>query len=142
MIRCTPSCRRVGLLVFLHLVAGCVGCGVRPAREAGLERMTRTELYFGRSMPGGAVVSEPAWRRFLERTVTPRFKDGLTVLDADGQYLTSSGTLVREKSKVVVLIHPDTPAARRAIREIIAEYKRAFRQESVLRVTAPARVSF
>ena len=67
----------------------------QPARAAcedtgGSEQLS-IELLFGRSMPGGQV-SEPAFQDFLAGVVTPRFPDGLTVLDGYGQWRTSTGT--------------------------------------------------
>jgi hypothetical protein len=38
---------------------------------------------------------------------------------------------------VLTLVHPDDPAARRSIVEIVEAYKARFRQEAVLRVTSP-----
>ena len=137
--------RAVVPVLTLALIALClVGCAPRDVvtGQAGLKPMVRTELYFGLSMPGGKVVSEAEWQAFLERHITPKFKEGLTVLDADGRYLSDSGKLIKEKSKVVILVHPDTPDARIAIFNIISAYKTQFRQESVLRVTDPVGVSF
>jgi len=116
--------------------------------EAPADSLSRTnlllqdELYFGRSRPGG-IVSEEQFQRFLRNVVTPRFPDGLTVFDASGQFRGSNGTIVREPTKVLILIYPNSPAKRRAIEEIINLYKTQFQQESVLRVTSvPVRVGF
>ncbi|MBE9193611.1 DUF3574 domain-containing protein [Gloeocapsopsis crepidinum LEGE 06123] len=116
--------------------------------EAPADSLSRTnlllqdELYFGRSRPGG-IVSEEQFQRFLRNVVTPRFPDGLTVFDASGQFRTSTGTIIREPTKVLILIYPNSPAKRRAIEEIINLYKTQFQQESVLRVTSvPVKVGF
>ncbi|MES1021651.1 DUF3574 domain-containing protein [Gloeocapsa sp. BRSZ] len=116
--------------------------------EAPADSLSRTnillqdELYFGRSRPGG-IVSEEQFQRFLRNVVTPRFPDGLTVVDASGQFRGSNGTIVREPTKVLILIYPNSPAKRRAIEEIVNLYKTQFQQESVLRVTSvPVRVGF
>ena len=103
----------------------------------------RTELYFGTSRPHGAPVSDERFNRFLDQQVTPRFPDGLTLLTGVGQFRNSSGVIVQERSKVLILLYPltDTDASNRieAIREI---YKVMFEQESVLRVDSRAGVSF
>lgn len=107
------------------------------------EAYVRDELYFGRSQPGGGEVTEEQWQKFVDTEVTPRFPDGLTVLDAYGQFLNSAGILAREDSKVLILLYVSTPERERSIQEIIDAYKSRFQQESVLRVTdVPARVSF
>jgi len=130
------------------LLAGCQsterrgeaeGLACAPAR--GTTRV-KTELYFGLSKPDGGAVSEAEWAAFLDREITPRFKDGLTVVNADGQWLEQSGKVAREKTKLVILIHEDTAERGRAIEELIARYKEAFRQESVLRVTRRVNAAF
>jgi len=107
------------------------------------EAYVRDELYFGRSQPGGGEVTEEQWQKFVDTEVTPRFPDGLTVIDAYGQFLNSAGIFAREDSKVLILLYVSTPERERSIQEIIDAYKSRFQQESVLRVTdVPARVSF
>ena len=123
----------------LTVAAGCLRPGV--SGTAGLKEMARTELYFGLAMPDAKTVSEAEWQAFVDQHIAPRFKDGLTVVDARGQCLTKAKKLVHENVKVVILVHPDTPAARIAVFNIISAYKDRFRQESVLRVTDKVGVS-
>ncbi|PSB13791.1 hypothetical protein C7B61_10490 [filamentous cyanobacterium CCP1] len=99
-----------------------------------IPELIQTELYFGRNITGGGEVSEAAFQQFLDQEITPRFPDGLTVYDADGQFLSSTGTLVQEPSKVVSLIFEDTVENEAAIDQIIQAYKQQFQQESVLQV--------
>ena len=91
----------------------------------------RTTLYFGLARPKGSV-SELEWQIFLRDEVTKRFPDGLTVWEADGQWRTPAGTLDEERTKVLLLVHPDTPQARQSVQEVIATYRRVFEQISVL----------
>ena len=44
----------------------------------------------------------------------------------------SGGEIAHERTKVLLLVHADTDAAREAIRMVIARYRKAFDQESVL----------
>jgi hypothetical protein len=104
--------------------------------------LTQAELYFGLSKPTGRSVTELEWQQFLNQTVTPRFREGLSVVNARGQYLTRAGRLVIEPSKVLVLIYRGSEAKERAIGEIIATYKQTFQQESVLKVTSCVQVAF
>lgn len=97
-----------------------------------LEPWTQIELYFGRGVGGGLVVSEIAWRQFLAEEVTPRFPDGLTVVDASGQWRGDDGEIVREPTKLLIVLVPDAEAAEPAIDEIIDAYKDRYEQESVL----------
>lgn len=104
--------------------------------------LLKDELYFGLTKPGGEPVSEAEWQEFVSAVITPRFREGLTVLDGSGQFLNSSGILIRENSKIVILIYESSPEKNQAINEIIETYKRTFQQESVLRATSEVKVSF
>lgn len=112
------------------------------AARAKQQILTKDELYFGMSKPGGGMISEAQWEQFLNSEITPRFPDGLTVLDGYGQYLNSRGILAKEKTKLVILIYVSSPDKNQAINEIIDSYKHKFQQESVLRVTSTVQVSF
>jgi PHP family Zn ribbon phosphoesterase len=96
--------------------------------------LIQADLYFGRNIAGVGEVSEAQFQAFVDREVTPRFPDGLTIYDADGQFLDSTGTLIQEPSKVISLIFTDTVENEAAINEIIQTYKQQFQQESVLQV--------
>jgi hypothetical protein len=72
----------------------------------GAERAT-VQLFFGHSIPGGGTVSESEWQDFLATSVTPRFPDGLTVLDGHGQWFEQkSHQVVTEVSTVVEIVTP------------------------------------
>jgi len=96
----------------------------------------RTILYFGLARPAGTI-TEQEWQTFVRHEVTPRFPEGLTVWEVDGQWRGTDGRIVEERSKVLLLVHPDTPTAREAILSLIQHYKQAFEQESVLWETSP-----
>lgn len=113
-----------------------------PAAGAKQQILTKDELYFGMSKPGGGVISEAQWEQFLSSEITPRFPDGLTVLESYGQYLNSRGILAKEKTKLVILMYVSSPEKNQAIKEIIDSYKQKFQQESVLRVSSTVQVSF
>ena len=109
-------------------------CGASSASQV------RTTLYFGLARPKGSV-SELEWQIFLRDEVTGRFPDGLTVWEAEGQWRTPAGSIDREQSKVVLLVHPDTAAARQSVQSVIEAYRKAFEQESVLWESARVCVS-
>jgi hypothetical protein len=100
----------------------------------------------GMSIPGGGMVSDSDWERFLSEVVTPLFPDGFTVLSGRGQYREASGTIAKEPSHVLVFLYrrADRKAASSKIESIRSEYKKRFSQESVLRVdiTKSVKVSF
>ena len=92
----------------------------------------------GRALSGGGEVDERIWQDFLDREVTPRFPDGLTVHDAYGQWRTPDGRAVRERTKVITIVLPATPLAARSLGEIADIYRAQFRQQSVGIVTSPS----
>src|SRR5581483_9222028 len=96
-----------------------------------------TRLFFGLASADGRGVSEQAWDRFLETVVTPRFPDGFTVLPGYGQYRGATGTVTREGTRVLLLVHPGTAREAARIAEIAAAYRAAFAQEAVLEVAGP-----
>jgi hypothetical protein len=135
------------LAALLPAMTGCVATAGPvqsrgPACEIGDQGMVRDTLYFGRNRPGGGTVRESEWRSFLDRTITPRFPDGLTVTGATGQWRGASGKVERERSEVVTVIHAGDPAARGKSGEIIDAYRRLFDQEAVLRERTATCVRF
>jgi len=90
-----------------------------------------------------AAANEKRWRDFLDREVTPRFPDGLSVFDVYGQWRTQGQNHVeRLHSKVIMLLHADAPQQRADLDAIRAAWKKETGDLSVLRVTQPADVSF
>jgi hypothetical protein len=105
--------------------------------------MLSAELAFGRTIGNRIGVSDADFARFTAEEITPRFPDGLTVLDGHGQWRDPArGRLVREPSKLVWIVLADDPAKRAALTEVAEAYKRKFRQQSVLIAVRPSCVSF
>ena len=101
------------------------------------------ELMFGRKIGDRIGVSEAQWARFLDREITPRFPDGLTVIDTRGQWRdTVRKTIVREPSKLVQIVLPGKPEDDARLNEIAAAYKSRFRQQSVGIIVRAVCVSF
>ena len=140
-----------GSLFFLYLACTALTptCAQQGPETSASNRMcgaagtpfTRTTMYFGLTKPVG-VISEKQWQSFLREKVTPRFPDGLTVWEANGQWRAADGHINRERAKVLLLVHSDAADVRAAITAIIAEYKRDYQQESVLWETAPVCAAF
>jgi uncharacterized protein DUF3574 len=125
------------------LVAFLAGCTSIPSRSCapGEQDVVSETLYFGTQTPDGPVTSEQ-WAYFLGKVVTPRFPKGLTVWPASGQWRSADGSITRESSYVLNLLHPDDTANEAAIRSIADDYKQRFRQEAVLRVKSRACAAF
>ena len=104
-----------------------------------------TKLYFGLGPADDASkgISEADWRGFLDKEVTPRFPDGLSVVDVYGQWLSKGADAPeRLRSKLLIIDYPDNDENRAKIAAIRAAWKQKTGDQSVLMVTAPADVSF
>lgn len=144
-------------LILAVLLAGCVqhrtvvrsatvptlnGDAQHPASTQG---WVDTHLYFGlgpvdRPEEG---VSEARWRAFLDREVTPRFPSGLSVVDVYGQWEgKGAATVERLRSKMLIILYQDNAQNRSRIEAIRAAWKQDTGDQSVLRVTEAADVSF
>jgi hypothetical protein len=104
-----------------------------PACTPPLAPALQVDLYFGLAARGREI-GEAEWAAFLNGEVTPRFPDGLSVVDVAGQYRNPSGQIVRERSKLLVVVVPDAPAHLPKVQAIVDAYKKQFDQLSVLRV--------
>jgi hypothetical protein len=100
------------------------------------------QLYFGRNAQGVCVVSDSAWEVFVREIVTPRFPKGFSVWSAQGQWLGANGQIEREPSFVLEVVHPESATIETDVGTIIMEYKRRFRQESVMRLVMRGHVTF
>jgi hypothetical protein len=104
-----------------------------------------TKLYFGLGPADHPEqgVSEADWRGFLDREVTPRFPDGLSVVDVYGQWRGKGKTTTeRLRSKMLMIDYPDSAENRARIEAIRAAWKRQTGDQSVMQVTVRADVSF
>lgn len=135
--------RHIAGLSCAALLAACAARAT-PACPDGTTQATVAEAYFGRSVRGRDPVSEAEWRAFLSDTVTPAFPDGLTAHDGLGQWRGAEGRIIREASKVLVVVLPgaDAATARARLRPVEDAWKARFRQQSVLTVYRAACVGF
>ena len=101
----------------------------------GARPMAKVELFLG------AVGPAAAWRRFLAEVVTPRFPEGLTVLEGSGQWRGPRG-LVREPTRILLVFYAPDATSDARIETIRRLYKRRFAQRSVLRADSSACVEF
>ncbi len=104
--------------------------------------MVKDTIYFGRNKPGGGQVSDSEWQEFLNSVLTPRFPNGLTIVDAHGQWRGESGAIEQERSEVVTVLHEGDEGARLKVNEVTSAYKERFHQEAVLRERVTACTQF
>ena len=104
-----------------------------------------TKLYFGLGPADHPEqgIGEARWRQFLDREVTPLFPAGLSVFDVYGQWQGKQETAPeRIHTKVLVIYNADTAENRAKIDAIRSAWKKITGDQSVLKVTEPADVSF
>ncbi len=136
---------RIHLSVAFLLVALSAGMGAATAQTPtpGWQAtpwadsvMLQTQLRFDLESPDGSGVSDQQWTRFVADTILPRFKDGITVLNA--QAVTGTGSAA---TRVVVIINPNTPDAAGKFSEIKAAYAQRFGGAKVYQLDFPVRIT-
>ena len=130
--------------VFGAIVVAASACsGTRPLScPEGTEHWVEYQLFMGRGGPDGEIVGDVAWDAFLDQVVTPRFPDGLTVVDGQGQWRSADGTIKEERSKLLVILAPPGGDAKARLDEISHAYKVHFSQEAVLQTVEETCAAF
>jgi hypothetical protein len=90
-----------------------------------LKPAVEVDLFYG-------AVSDADWASYLAEEVTPRFPDGLTAIDAAGQWRGPSGAISRERAKMLIVVVFDAPAHLSKVQEMIDAYLKRFHQQAVL----------
>jgi hypothetical protein len=135
--------RQKVFMFVMALVLASPALAQQQACRAPLKPMLRAEMYFGRDIQGEQIVSDREWARFLAHELTPRFPHGLTVADGWGEWRNGgTGALVREPSKVVVIVAAEADDLRARIDTVADAYKEKFKQESVGIVLQPVCATF
>ena len=126
MIRRLMRC--VTVLSLLLLLAGAPLATLPDTAKAESVEAVQTTLYFGLRTSDGIDVSPLDWLSFLGETITPRFPNGLTVLEAYGQSSRHvDGVAVGgQLTRVLIVVHPASPEATAAIAEIKAAWRARF----------------
>jgi len=97
----------------------------------------KTEIYFGRDLPGGKEISKGAWADFMDKVLSRHFPKGLTVYEAYGQMQHADGRIEKQSTWVVAIVHPKDLAIDKAIQEIIDAFRKQFNKAQVVHVSAP-----
>ncbi len=138
-MRFPASCIAVAVACLLF-VAGCAAGGDTVCPD-GMDFFTEINVYLGLEKGSGVTLIEEEWQSFLADTVTPHFPNGLTVLDARGQWFdTTEGRLYREPTKLLNVLVPANAldAGIDAVRDISDVYKQRFEQQAVFYTSLPA----
>ena len=131
----------LGLTASAAILSGCAS--LAPAAcPTGQSAGREVQLFFGRDIGDRLGVSEADFQRFVDEELTPRFPDGLTVLDAAGQWRGASGVIGREPSKLVILALPGRAGDEDKLAAVRQAYRVRFAQEAVLQTVQPACLRF
>jgi len=120
---------------------GSAGCmtAPKPVCPAGQAQLRTAQLFLGAKAP--ARVSDADLRKFVDAEVTPRFPDGVTVVDGGGQWKGDENRMIREAAKVVLIVLPARGDPRARVDAVRAAYRTRFKQDSVVILPPPACVA-
>src|SRR5579862_6545413 len=108
-----------------------VTAAARPCPNGGYRQTA--ELVFGRvSGDGKGGVSEVEFAKFLDGEVSPRFPQGMTVIDAEGRWTPPPGSMIRSPAKMVMIILPGKADDAKKLDAVRVAYKTRFHQPSAL----------
>jgi Protein of unknown function (DUF3574) len=128
----------------IGLASGCARSSSQPAcGNPGLTPTLEYELFFGRGIPARPALTEQEWAEFTAEVVTPHLPDGFTSFDADGQWMNpTTRRIIKEKTKVLLVVLPGTEVAATAIASIRDAYRTKFHQQSVGMAVRPVCSAF
>ena len=119
---------RLACLLAVLGLAGCAG-GTRFAScPAGQEPLRTAQLFLGGAAQGR--LSDAALHRFVREEISPRFPQGVTVIDGGRQWAGPQNRLLRQAAKVVTIVLPSRGDAGARVEAVRAAYKARFRQET------------
>lgn len=123
------------------LMLGLAGCASAPKAgcPAGQSQMRTAQFFLGAKPP--AKLNDRDLRRFVDREVTPRFPDGVTVLEGGGQWKGSDNRLMREAAKMVLIVMPDSGDGHARVEAVRTAYRAQFKHDPVVVVPPPACVA-
>lgn len=124
--------RRLAGLALVLALAGCetLRQPQPPACPAGQEYLSTAQLFLGRKA-APPYLTDADLRAFVEAEVTPRFPDGVTLMDGGGDWSGSENRLIREAQKVVLIVLPERGASAR-LAEVRAAFKARHGADSVV----------
>jgi hypothetical protein len=131
--------KKAGALILMLGLAGCVSASKPAGCPAGQAPLRTAQLFLGSGKP--AVLTDGDLRRFVDQEVTPRFPDGVTVVDGGGQWKGSENRMIREASKVVLVVLPTAGDRQGKVEAVRTAYRTRFKQEPVVVLPPPACVT-
>ncbi|HEX7884713.1 MAG TPA: DUF3574 domain-containing protein [Phenylobacterium sp.] len=106
------------------------------ACPAGQAQLRTAQLFLNAKAP--RTLDDGDLRRFVDKEVTPRFPDGVTIVDGGGQWKGSGNRLIREAAKVVLVVLPSSGGGGAKVEAVRTAYRTTFKQEPVVVLPPPA----
>jgi hypothetical protein len=129
----------IGLAAAVLSLAACATQPPPAPCAAGHQAIRTAQLFVGRA--GAPHPSDEDFSKFVEQELTPRFPDGLTVLDGGAKWSGPENAQIRDAWKVVQIAYPPGRDGDRRIAAAEAAYKARFHQDPVVVVAPPACVA-
>jgi hypothetical protein len=132
------------LLAAPLVLPGCVAINATERAPVACigQHMVETRLYLGMGSPNGPV-SEEAFRAFIDAEVSPRWKEGYTILTGEGLWLSETRHITEhETTRILVRLNDGGADAGAGIEAIRKAYISRFVQDAVLRTDAPTCAAF
>jgi hypothetical protein len=123
------------------LTLALASCATQPklACPAGQSELRTAQLFLGAKPP--AKVSDNDIRKFVDAEVTPRFPEGVTLVDGGGQWRGDENRMIREAAKVVMIVLPEKGDPVAKVEQVRTAYRARFKQDSVILLPPPACVA-
>jgi hypothetical protein len=113
-------------------------CAIAPTPSfcpVGQSEVRTAQLFLAARAPKKP--SEKELTRFMQQEVTPRFPDGVTVVDGGAQWKGAENQMIRDAAKVVLLVLPPRDGHQR-VEAVRTAYRVRFRQDSVVILPPPS----
>lgn len=126
--------KRAGVAI---LVLGLAGCATQPppACPPGQTQVRMAQVFLGARPP--AKLDAAAVARFVDQEVTPRFPNGVSVVNGGDQWKGAENQIMREASKVLLIVLPADGGGHKRLEAIRAAYRLQFGQESAVFLPPP-----
>lgn len=130
--------RTAGALILMLGLAGCASAP-KAVCPVGQSQLHTAQFFLGAKPP--AKLNDRDLRLFVDREVTPRFPDGVTVVEGGGQWKGAENRLIREAAKVVLVVLPATGDSQGSVEAVRTAYRGKFKQETVVVLPPPSCVT-
>jgi len=127
--------KALGAAILMLGLAGCMTVP-RSACPAGQAQLRTAQLFLSARPP--AKITDSDIRKFVDAEVTPRFPQGVTVVDGGGQWRGDENRLIREAAKVVLIVLPEKGDPAGKVQAVRAAYRSRFKQDAVVVLPPPA----